>query len=210
MPALDWAAGAAVPPARPAPATQPLAGALLRGLAAALPLAAGRLAAAARSADAMARRAQGSIAAEDSNYFAGDPNTCLLKLRQLAKGLAQSVASRVGLFTTPDEKQADLLRRLQDHGIVPREVGALFHEVRRAGNDAKHKLADEHRTALMALKFAWQLSVWFHRSFKEAGFKPGPFLPPAPPANEGAELKVKLDAIRSVRLSWVRHRADAH
>ena len=83
-------------------------------------------------------------------YFADDPNTCLLKLRQLAEGLAQSVASRVGLFTTPDEKQADLLRRLQDHGIVPREVGALFHEIRRAGNDANHKLADDHRTALMA------------------------------------------------------------
>ena len=130
-------------------------------------------------------------------YFADDPNTCLLKLRQLAEGLAQSVASRVGLFTTPDEKQADLLRRLQDHGIVPREVGALFHEVRRAGNDANHKLADDHRTALMALRFAWQLSVWFHRTFKEAGFKSGPFLPPAPPANEGAELKVELDAIRS-------------
>ena len=130
-------------------------------------------------------------------YFADDPNTCLLKLRQLAEGLAQSIASRVGLFTTPDEKQADLLRRLQDHGIVPREVGALFHEVRRAGNDANHKLADDHRTALMALRFAWQLSVWFHRTFKEAGFKSGPFLPPAPPANEGAELKVELDTIRS-------------
>lgn len=56
-------------------------------------------------------------------YFPEDPNTCLLKLRQLAELLAQLVASSVGLFTSPDEKQADLLRRLQDQGIVPREVG---------------------------------------------------------------------------------------
>jgi type I restriction enzyme, R subunit len=130
-------------------------------------------------------------------YFADDPNTCLLKLRQLAEGIAQSVASRVGLFTTPDEKQADLLRRLQDHGIVPREVGALFHDIRRAGNEASHKLADDHRTALLALKLSWQLSVWFHRTFKEAGFKSGPFVPPSPPVNEGAELKAELDALRS-------------
>ncbi|MBL8470697.1 MAG: hypothetical protein JNM98_02760, partial [Rhodocyclaceae bacterium] len=55
-------------------------------------------------------------------YFADDPNTCLLKLRQLAELLAQLAASNVGIFTSPDEKQADLLRRLQDQGIVPREV----------------------------------------------------------------------------------------
>ncbi|NMG15074.1 DUF4145 domain-containing protein [Aromatoleum bremense] len=76
-------------------------------------------------------------------YFADDPNTCLLKLRQLAEGMAQSVASRVGIYTSADERQIDLLRRLQDHGIVPREVGGLFHEIRKAGNDANHNLAGE-------------------------------------------------------------------
>ena len=40
-------------------------------------------------------------------YFPEDPNTCLLKLRQLTELLAQLVASNVGLFTSPDEKQAD-------------------------------------------------------------------------------------------------------
>lgn len=63
-------------------------------------------------------------------YFAEDPNTCLLKLRKLTEQLAQMVASNVGLFTSPDEKQVDLLRRLQDQSIVPHEVGGLFTEVR--------------------------------------------------------------------------------
>ena len=130
-------------------------------------------------------------------YFAEDPNTCLLKLRQLTEFVAQLVASRVGLYTSADEKQVDLLRRLQDHGIVPREVGALFHEVRKAGNDASHKLADDHRTALFSLRLAWQLSVWFHRTFKDQGFKSGPFLPPTPPADESTELKTELDALRT-------------
>jgi type I restriction enzyme R subunit len=130
-------------------------------------------------------------------YFADDANTCLLKLRQLTELMAQMAASRAGVVTTPDEKQVDLIRRLQDHGIVPREVGSLFNEVRRAGNDANHKLADDHRTALMALRITWQLSVWFHRTFKDAGFKSGPFLPPMPPADEGAELKAELEALRA-------------
>lgn len=130
-------------------------------------------------------------------YFAEDPNTCLLKLRQLTELLAQLVASNVGQFTTSEEKQADLLRRLQDQGIVPREVGSLFHEVRRAGNDANHRLAGDHRTALLALPLAWQLGVWFHRTFKDAGFKSGPFQTPSSPALETAELKSELDGLRA-------------
>lgn len=95
-------------------------------------------------------------------YFSEDPNTCLLKLRQLTELLAQLAATSVGLFVSTEEKQADLLRRLQDQGIVPREVGRLFHEVRRAGNEASHRMADDHRTALLALRLTWQLGVWFH------------------------------------------------
>jgi hypothetical protein len=115
-------------------------------------------------------------------YFSDDPNTCLLKLRQLTELLAQLAASKVGIYTSPDEKQVDLLRRLQDKGIVPREVGALFAEVRKAGNDANHCLSGDHRTALLGLRLSWQLGVWFHRTFKDPAFKSGPFQPPAPPA----------------------------
>ena len=129
-------------------------------------------------------------------YFADDPNTCLLKLRQLAEGMAQSVASRVGLYTSSNEKQVDLLRRLQDHGIVPREVGGLFHEIRKAGNDANHALAGDHRTALTAMRLAWQLGIWVHRTFNEPGYKSGPFIPPLPPADESAELKAELETLR--------------
>lgn len=88
-------------------------------------------------------------------YFAEDPNTCLIKLRQLAEALAQLAASRVGLYADTAESQRDLLRRLRDHGILPREVADLFHEVRKAGNDANHNLAGDHRSALLALRPTW-------------------------------------------------------
>lgn len=142
-------------------------------------------------------------------YFADDPNTCLLKLRQLAEGMAQSVASRVGIYTSADERQIDLLRRLQDHGIVPREVGGLFHEIRKAGNDANHNLAGDHRIALMAMRLAWQLSVWVHRTFKDPGFKSGPFIPPMPPADEGAELKAELEALQQELIAFRAAHQDA-
>jgi type I restriction enzyme, R subunit len=125
-------------------------------------------------------------------YFADDPNTCLLKLRQLAEFLAQLVASRVGLFFSTDEAQYELLRRLQDRGILPREVAQLFGEIRRSGNAANHALMGDHRTALSNLKIAWQLGLWFHHTFKDPAFSSGPFIPPVAPKDESDELRTEL------------------
>ncbi len=125
-------------------------------------------------------------------YFAEDPNTSLLKLRQLAELLAQLVASKVGLYTSREEAQYDLTRRLQDQGILPREIAQLFGEVRRAGNAANHALSGDHRSALTTLRITWQLGVWFQRTFGQAQFKSGPFLPPAPPRDESDELRAEL------------------
>ena len=55
-------------------------------------------------------------------YFAEDPNTSLLKLRQLSELLAQSLAARTGLYTSPEETQYELIRRLQGEGVLPKEV----------------------------------------------------------------------------------------
>lgn len=128
-------------------------------------------------------------------YFADDPNTALLKLSQLAEFLAQLVAAKVGLYTSREEAQYDLLRRLQDQGILPREVAQLFGEARRAGNAANHAIAGDHRTALAVLEITWQLGIWFHRTFANAAFKSGPFVPPSPPKDESEELRAELTAL---------------
>jgi Type I restriction modification DNA specificity domain/Type III restriction enzyme, res subunit/Type I restriction enzyme R protein N terminus (HSDR_N) len=129
-------------------------------------------------------------------YFPDDPNTTLLKLRQLTELLAQLGATKVGLYQSPEESQYDLLRRLQDQGILPREIAQLFGEVRRAGNAASHAIAGDHRTALATLKITWQLGLWFHRTFKNPSFKSGPFIPPQAPPDESAELRAELSRLR--------------
>lgn len=128
-------------------------------------------------------------------YFADDPNTSLLKLRQLAELLAQMLAARTGLYISSEEKQYDLLRRLQDSGILPREIFQLFSEIRRAGNAANHALSGDHRSALSTLKLTWQLGIWFHRTFKDPNYKSGPFLPPQPPKDESSELRAELERL---------------
>ncbi len=131
-------------------------------------------------------------------YFSDDPNTCLLKLRQHAELLARLLAASVGLYVDTSESQNDLLRRLRDHGILPREVAQLFGEVRRDGNEANHALRDDHRTALLALKNTWKIGVWFHQTFNDPGFKSGPFIPPSAPKDESEELRTELARLQSV------------
>lgn len=130
-------------------------------------------------------------------YFTDDPNTCLLKLRQFAELLAQLVAAHVNLYATAQDSQYDLLYRLREQGVVPREVAQLFDEVRRSGNQATHALGGDHRLALNNLKLCWQLGLWFHRTFQDAAFKSGPFVPPGAPKNENEELRNELARLNS-------------
>jgi type I restriction enzyme R subunit len=129
-------------------------------------------------------------------YFPEDPNTCLLKLRQLSELLAQLTATRVGSYLSADEKQFELLQRLERERILTREVAQLFFEVRKAGNDANHALRGDHRTALACLKITRQLGIWYHRTFADPEFKGGPFIPPSAPADESAELKTELARLK--------------
>ena len=60
------------------------------------------------------------LASLAERYFTDDPNTCLLTLRQFAEALAQQVAASAGVWTSDEETQAELLRRLKYTDILPR------------------------------------------------------------------------------------------
>jgi type I restriction enzyme R subunit len=77
-------------------------------------------------------------------YFGDDPNTALIKLRQFAELLAQLTAAKTGQFASPEEPQADLLRRLKFERVLPPEVADFFHQVRIAGNRATHSHSGDH------------------------------------------------------------------
>jgi type I restriction enzyme R subunit len=84
-------------------------------------------------------------------YFKDDPNTCLIKLRQFGEVLAQLTAAKAGLFTSPDEQQTDLLRRLKFERIIPNEVADLFRQIRLSGNRPTHTDTGTHAEALTAV-----------------------------------------------------------
>src|SRR5690242_18574874 len=108
-------------------------------------------------------------------YFRDDPGTAIFKLRQFAELLCKLIAARHAVYQGVQETFEETLRRLSFERILPKEVGDIFHALRKAGNRAAHEVKGNHSDALSALKFARQLGIWFHRTYgKKADFKAGP------------------------------------
>lgn len=128
--------------------------------------------------------------------FVPDPNTTLIKMRQLGEELAKTIASRVGVESGVEVKQVDLLRELDYTLRLDKQVKDAFHAIRKLGNPAAHDITTStHRDALKALQVGHALSAWFHITFggdKAKGFKPGAFIKPEDPSENVRALEEAL------------------
>ncbi|GAB3373256.1 type I restriction-modification system endonuclease [Spongiibacter taiwanensis] len=133
------------------------------------------------------------------NAFYSDPNTTLIKLRQFGEALAQDLAMRAGIEFDNTTSQADLLGRLSREIGLDAEIRNLLHTLRIEGNKATHEFQTQHREAMLGLKAARALAVWFHRSFGKQGsaFKPGPFAPPTDPSQKLRDLQTQIDQLNA-------------
>ena len=131
--------------------------------------------------------------------FSSDPNTTLIKLRQLGEALAQDLAVRAGIEFDATTSQADLLFRLSREIQLDGNIRNLFHTLRIEGNKATHEFRTQHREALDGLRVARALAIWYHQSFGTGGntFKPGPFMVPADPSEPLRELQGQIEKLRA-------------
>ncbi len=127
-------------------------------------------------------------------YLLDDANTSLMKLRQFCELLAQTVSAQMELYRNEPESQYELLRRLRDENVLSNETYQLFNEIRRAGNDASHNAGGDQDCALNSLKMAWQLGVWFERTFYKTDFNPPVFFTPEV-RDENAALREELERL---------------
>ncbi|HHJ4328430.1 TPA: restriction endonuclease subunit R, partial [Klebsiella pneumoniae] len=67
------------------------------------------------------------LASMAEQVFASDPNTTLIKLRQLGEALAQDLASRAGIELDATLNQAELLYRLSRDIQLDQNIRNLFH-----------------------------------------------------------------------------------
>jgi len=138
------------------------------------------------------------LAESAERAFASDPNTTLIKLRQLGEALAQHLAALSGIEFDEQTSQSELLYRLNRELRLEPQIKELFHILRIEGNKATHQFRTQHKEAMDGLKVARALAIWFHRSFGKAGasFKPGPFIPPADPSAQLRQLQSDIEKLR--------------
>ena len=137
------------------------------------------------------------LASSAENTFASDPNTTLIKLRQLGEAMAQDIAARCGIEFDEQVSQADLLYRINRELRLEPVVIQYFHTLRIEGNKATHQFKTRHKEALDGLKVARALAIWFHQSFGKqgTGFKPGPFIPPPDPSAQLRRLQTEIGKV---------------
>lgn len=139
------------------------------------------------------------LAATAEQAFAADPNTTLIKLRQLGEALAQEVAANTGIEFDGTVSQAELLFRIGRQIRLDPTVRRLFHTLRIEGNKAAHEFQTRHKEAMDGLRVARELAIWFHRAFGRDGgtFKPGPFVPPKDPGEPLRHLSTEIEQLKA-------------
>lgn len=131
-------------------------------------------------------------------YFFDDAPGALIKLRQMGEFIAKDIAARHGLLPSTGASFDDTLRALRARSVLPRQVADLFFHLKQLGNAAVHEDTGTQGQALQALKIARLAAVWFHQTYNNApNFKPGPFIPPAPPLDASAALREEVEKLRA-------------
>jgi type I restriction enzyme R subunit len=139
------------------------------------------------------------LASVAEQVFASDPNTTLIKLRQLGEALAQDLASRADIEFDATTTQSDLLYKLSRDIQLDQNIRSLFHTLRIEGNKATHQFRTQHREAMDGLKVARALAIWYHQCFGKNGnaFKPGAFVTPADPSTPLRDLQNQIEQLKA-------------
>lgn len=121
-------------------------------------------------------------------YLHSDPQSCLMKAGLLCEGMIRVMLAQDDI---PLPERCDAVERiniLQRRDVLPPDVTAAFHLLRKARNRAAHEGANlpADRT-LILLRIAHNLCGWFFQTYGDENYRPQAFVAPgdeaAPPAD---------------------------
>lgn len=138
------------------------------------------------------------LATVAEQMYHSDPNTTLVKLRQLAEALAQDIASRLGIEPYEYADQYQLLALLEEQRTLPYRIRDLFHTLRKEGNKAVHRFSTNHQQALKALKNAHKLAQWYHGTYGEnQNVMVKPFTVPVDPSKRLQQIHSDYERLKA-------------
>ncbi|WP_373077462.1 type I restriction-modification system endonuclease [Fusobacterium varium] len=92
-----------------------------------------------------------------------DPNTAIIKTRQLGEYIAKLM---IKVEKLPEaENQIDRIKVLKDYDLISDEIEKIFHKIRKAGNIAVHDMEGEMAEAEILLSLVVKLCGWFNEVY---------------------------------------------
>lgn len=123
-----------------------------------------------------------------------DPVGAIVHLRRFGELMLKYVAARWAVYD-PTLTAAQLTRALARKGL-PSNIDQMFRALRESGNQAAHAGQGDQHLALQHLKIAFELAVWFQRTFgNNRKFSPGPYVL-QPTEGDTSSLKAQLQALQ--------------
>lgn len=136
-------------------------------------------------------------------YLHSDPQSCLMKAGLLCEGMIRVMLAQDDI---PLPERCDAVERinlLQRRDMLPTDVAAAFHLLRKARNKAAHEGTQlpEAKTRIL-LQIAHSLCGWFFQTYGDEGYRPQAFVPPAdeaaPPAGPAEAAREEALAEQAV------------
>ena len=95
------------------------------------------------------------LASTAEQFFTMDPNTTIMKLRQLSEAFAKDIASRFNIPSYSYNNQNELLYQIDRKINLDSRVKDIFHKLRKDGNKAVHEFTfGDHKQAIGDLQLA--------------------------------------------------------
>lgn len=131
------------------------------------------------------------LALTAEQLFSLDPNTTIMKLRQLAEAFTKDIASRFNIPSYSYNNQSDLIYQIDRKITLDSRIRDIFHKLRKDGNKAVHEFTyGDHKQAITDLQLAHKLAVWYHLTFgDDSNFIEDPFRVPEDPSHSLEQLE---------------------
>lgn len=119
------------------------------------------------------------LGANAENYLYSDPNACIYKLGLFAERLVQEILVFEHMDAPKtDNTHANRIRLLKRAGLLPPEIDNTLYILRKTRNSAVHAGTDSVDEAKTLLSMAYNLAVWYMKTYGDWEYIAGDFVMP--------------------------------
>lgn len=94
-----------------------------------------------------------------------DPNTAIIKIRQLGEYIAKSMLKVERLAEPESGSQLDRIKILKTYDLIPEDIENILQLIRKKGNTAVHNMSGNESEAETLLSLVVKLCSWFNEIY---------------------------------------------